>query len=307
LYNFFYFTSITHKSLILYSLLSDLLSTSILSTISDLVAKSQQTDGQTERVNRILSQLLRSYCHNELRDWSNYLDIVEFAYNNSYQKSIDTTPFIADLGYQPATPSFYNTLNTSSNIPVEELGVKLKALLVRTHDQIADAQRQQELQANKFRNPVSYKIGDYALVSRDVYVSSRTYRKVQPNFVGPFRVVAISPNNCELDIPDHRKSHRVFNVEHLRPYVLRDSYPKVPPKTEAEAKLRVREIIGIAGYDRTQGTWDLLWQDCHPQHVSTVSNSFIEQYVPENMLETIWQNTRLLAKNRDDSSQGRGV
>lgn len=261
-----------------------------------------QTDGQTERVNRILSQLLRSYCFNELSEWSNYLDIVEFAYNNSYQKSIDTTPFIADLGYQPSTPGFHNSLTTSSSVPVEELSIKLKAILVRTQDQIAAAQRQQEAQANESRKPVFYKVGDYALINREIYVTSKTYRKVQPNFVGPFRIVAVGLNNCELDIPDHRKSHRVINVEHLRPYVLKSSYPKVPPKSELEAKSRVRDIIGIAGYDRTQGTWDLIWKDCHPGHIFTVSNDFVQQFVPEDLVDYIWQNTRFLTENRDDSS-----
>lgn len=56
-------------------------------------ANHPQTDGQTERLNRILNTLLRAYSFNEYADWTNYLDVVEFAYNNSYQRSISTTPF----------------------------------------------------------------------------------------------------------------------------------------------------------------------------------------------------------------------
>ena len=43
-----------------------------------------QTDGQTERVNQILEDMLRA-CILELKgNWDQYLPLAEFAYNNSY-------------------------------------------------------------------------------------------------------------------------------------------------------------------------------------------------------------------------------
>lgn len=263
-----------------------------------------QTDGQTERLNRTLNNLLRAYCFNEHDSWTNYLSAVEFAYNNSYQKSIETTPFIADLGYQPATPGFHNTLRSPGyNETVEDLGTKLKAILLRIQDQMAHAQRSQEEQANKSRNAVEYEVGDLALVHRDAYAKSDTYKKIQPAYLGPFRVVKkYGDNVCEVDLPDHRKTHRKINTQYLRKYYARDSYPKIPPRTEQEAIERVREIIGIAGFDKTEKTWDLQWQDCDPTNVFTVSDDFIEQYIPDNIQDAIWQNMNQLSKNRDDSS-----
>lgn len=266
-------------------------------------ANHPQTDGQTERLNRILNTLLRTYCFNEHNTWTNYLDMVEFAYNNSYQKSIDTTPFIADLGYQPATLGFHNTLLTPGyNIAVEDLGIKLKAILTRIQDQMAHAQRSQEQQANKNRNFINYQIGDLVLIHRNAYAKSDTYRKIQPAFLGPFKVVdKIGDNVCEIDLPEHRKTHRRINVEYLRPYTLRESYPKIPPQSEQEALQRVHEIIGIAGWDQERKTWDLQWQDCHPEHVSTVSDDFLQQYVPDSIHAAIWQNLAQLNKIRDES------
>ena len=43
-----------------------------------------QTDGQTERVNQILEDMLRMYVMDQQSHWEDYLYLVEFAYNNRY-------------------------------------------------------------------------------------------------------------------------------------------------------------------------------------------------------------------------------
>ena len=42
-----------------------------------------QTDGQTERVNTVLDDMLRHYVSPSQDDWDDYLSMVEFAYYNS--------------------------------------------------------------------------------------------------------------------------------------------------------------------------------------------------------------------------------
>lgn len=44
-----------------------------------------QTDGQTERVNQILEDLLRAFIIDFGGSWEDHLHLVEFTYNNSYQ------------------------------------------------------------------------------------------------------------------------------------------------------------------------------------------------------------------------------
>jgi hypothetical protein len=60
-----------------------------------------QTDGQTERTNGILEQYLRAYINYQQDDWTDFLPIAEFAYNNAYQETIKTTPFFADFSINP--------------------------------------------------------------------------------------------------------------------------------------------------------------------------------------------------------------
>ncbi|KAF0725111.1 hypothetical protein Ae201684_016343 [Aphanomyces euteiches] len=52
-----------------------------------------ETDGQSERANRVIEDVLRSYTQSKPRTWSAMLSHVVFAYNNSVQASTGHTPF----------------------------------------------------------------------------------------------------------------------------------------------------------------------------------------------------------------------
>ena len=52
-----------------------------------------QTDGQTERVNQILEDLLRAYVMTYGNDWEKSLFLAKFSYNNSHQASMKMSPF----------------------------------------------------------------------------------------------------------------------------------------------------------------------------------------------------------------------
>ena len=63
-----------------------------------------QTDGQTERMNRVLKDMLRHYISPKMDNWDDMLPVLEFAINNSYQDSIKDTPFYANYGKYPRLP-----------------------------------------------------------------------------------------------------------------------------------------------------------------------------------------------------------
>ena len=50
-------------------------------------------DGQTERVNQIVEDMLRMYVMNNPTKWEDYLRLAEFVYNNGYQNSSRMSPF----------------------------------------------------------------------------------------------------------------------------------------------------------------------------------------------------------------------
>jgi transposase InsO family protein len=65
-----------------------------------------QTDGQTERTNQILEDMLRACALKYGKNWDKSLPYAEFSYNNSYQASIKTAPYEALYGRQCRTPLF---------------------------------------------------------------------------------------------------------------------------------------------------------------------------------------------------------
>jgi transposase InsO family protein len=54
-----------------------------------------QTDGQTERVNQVLEDMLRACVLHYGKIWDKCLSLAEFSYNNSYQSSLKMAPFKA--------------------------------------------------------------------------------------------------------------------------------------------------------------------------------------------------------------------
>ena len=60
-----------------------------------------QTDGQTERVNQILEQYIRTYCTWDQKDWVELLPFAEFCCNNTVHTATKMTPFYAAYGQHP--------------------------------------------------------------------------------------------------------------------------------------------------------------------------------------------------------------
>jgi transposase InsO family protein len=63
-----------------------------------------QTDGQTERTNQVLEDMLRACALQHGGSWDKSLPYAEFSYNNSYQTSLKMSPFEALYGRKCRTP-----------------------------------------------------------------------------------------------------------------------------------------------------------------------------------------------------------
>jgi hypothetical protein len=70
-----------------------------------------QTDGQTERVNQILEDMLRACVLQYDKNWDKCLSLAEFSYNNSYQTSLKMAPFKALYGRWCRTPLSWSQTN----------------------------------------------------------------------------------------------------------------------------------------------------------------------------------------------------
>ena len=77
-------------------------------TLNMSTAYHPQTDGQTERMNRVLEDMLRHFVNRHHDDWDQYLAPAEFAINNAENVSVQNTPFMLNYGRHPWLPANMN-------------------------------------------------------------------------------------------------------------------------------------------------------------------------------------------------------
>ena len=98
-----------------------------------------QTDGQTERTNRVLEEVLRHFIDGEHKNWEELLPLAAFAMNNAKSASTGETPFFLNHGKHPHTPV---SLSLPSSIPslaavfrdLDSAQERVKALLKAAQD-----------------------------------------------------------------------------------------------------------------------------------------------------------------------------
>jgi hypothetical protein len=91
---------VEHSSLLVWEQLQYSLGTKLILSS----AYHPQTDGQTERINRILEDMLRACVIQYDKNWDKCLSLAKFSYNNSYQSSLKMAPFEALYGRRCRTP-----------------------------------------------------------------------------------------------------------------------------------------------------------------------------------------------------------
>ncbi|GKV03596.1 hypothetical protein SLEP1_g15871 [Rubroshorea leprosula] len=82
-------------------------------------ASHSQTDGQTEAINKILGNLLRSFVGKNLRQWDLVLAQAEFAYNNSLNQATGKCPFEVVYRVRPLNPLDLAPLPTSQQFSAD--------------------------------------------------------------------------------------------------------------------------------------------------------------------------------------------
>ena len=93
-----------------------------------------ETDGQTERVNQTLEDMLRSYVSLRQHTWNKWLPLLEFAYNDRKHSSTGMSPFELNYGYRPANPT---TVGVSQKVPsAADYVVQMRKMLALAKDNI---------------------------------------------------------------------------------------------------------------------------------------------------------------------------
>lgn len=252
-------------------------------------ANHPQSDGQTERANRTIIEMLRGYCAPLGDRWDRHLVSMEFAYNDSVHPSTGVTPFYFNSGQHPRVPqaliSDKIVPSTSVNPMAESVFEVMRKDLHRAREQLLKAQARMKASADKLRRPSpGYKVGDLVLVAsktlRTPEAASR--HKLFPKYVGPFPISQqIAKDNFQVALPNYLKRvHPTFHVSVLKPFIDgseefpdRDPVPRAPFSVNdageelflVERLLRRRKVgrkwqfeVKWLGYDKPE---DNTWED----------------------------------------------
>jgi hypothetical protein len=150
-----------------------------------------QTDGQTERTNQILEDLLRACALKYRKSWDKSLPYAEFSYNNSYQASIEMTPYEALYGRRCRTPLFWSQTRESQVFGPEVLKDAEKWVQM-VRESLKVAQSRQKSYADKRRRDLSFEIGDFVYLKVSPMRATHRFRvkgKLAPRYVGPFKII----------------------------------------------------------------------------------------------------------------------
>ncbi|KAK8928694.1 hypothetical protein KSP39_PZI017549 [Platanthera zijinensis] len=145
------------------------------------------TDGQTERVNQILEDMLRCYILDYKGAWDEHLPLVEFAYNNSYQESLKMAPFEALYGRRCRTPLYWSEVGEKV-ILGPELLQEMEEATKKTRVQLSRAIERQRKYANQRRRPLEFAVGDQVFLKVSPTPGVKRFgrhHKLSPRFVGP--------------------------------------------------------------------------------------------------------------------------
>jgi putative transposase len=212
-----------------------------------------QTDGQAEKANSIVERYLRAYSAEHQDKWDHLLALAEFAYNATRQKSIEMSPFEADLSYIPRMPldalasiasgrrrsmrtrsgNQFRTADSSSD--GRTFAAEMVHTLSRLRETLQHAQEQQIAEANKHRQPHTFQQGDKVLLSaKNLPISYATaadnHRKaLHQKYIGEFELGQRRGENAfEVLLPAHWKLARTQNVAMFKPSMIDHSRPQAP-------------------------------------------------------------------------------
>eukprot|EP00253_Pinus_taeda_P010505 PITA_10505 len=119
-----------------------------------------QTDEQTERVNQVLEDMLRSYVMQQPTRWEEYLHLVEFAYNNGYHSSLKMSPFEVLYGRKCRTPSSWGGPEDKFLLGPEMLE-EMEVMVKRVRANLKMAQDRQKNFADRKRTFKEYQVGEH--------------------------------------------------------------------------------------------------------------------------------------------------
>jgi len=175
-----------------------------------------ESHGQTERVNQILEQYLRSYCTYQQDDWVSLLPSAQHVYNTSTCESTKASPFEINYGFAPQTqwPGMVSD-NKAIHRDSEPMVKDWEGTWQEIRERIQRAQERQWKWHDQKRQPAPEyvtledvlhgraKKADIVMHNRKNLCTKRPMEKLDHKMLGPFVVLRkMGSRAYEIEQPD---------------------------------------------------------------------------------------------------------
>jgi hypothetical protein len=155
--------------------------------------------------------------------WVQYLPLIEFAYNNSYQATIGMLPYKALCGRKYRSPLYWDNVSERQTLGPELIqDTRDKVRVIK--EWMSVAQSRQKSYADNRRRPLEFKVGDRVFLKVSPIRGVMRFGKkgkLSPRFVGPFEITQrVGRLAYRIALPpDLIGTHDIFHVSMLRKYI----------------------------------------------------------------------------------------
>jgi hypothetical protein len=179
-----------------------------------------QTDGETERTNQILEDMLRACALRDKIGWDKRLPYAEFSYNNSYQDSLKISPFEALYGRNCRTPLHWDQPGERQVFRPDIL-VEAEENIRMVRENLKAAQSRQRSYADTRRRELSFQVGVYVYLKVSPIRGTKRFGvkgKLAPRYIDPYHIQARRGEVAyQLSLPENLSAvHDVLHVSQLK-------------------------------------------------------------------------------------------
>ncbi|WVZ63978.1 hypothetical protein U9M48_013565 [Paspalum notatum var. saurae] len=173
-----------------------------------------QMDGQTERTNQVLEDMLRACAIQYGTSWDKCLPYAEFSYNNSYQASLKKSPFEALYGRRCRTPLFWDQIGEKQVFGpgiIEDAEQQLRVV----QENLKIAQSRQKSYADNRRRELNFKVDDFVYLKVSPMRGVRRFNmkgKLAPDILDHSRCWRRRLKKC-LRVPEEQAPLEDLNVQ----------------------------------------------------------------------------------------------
>jgi len=183
-----------------------------------------QSDGQTEVLNRVIEQYLRSFVHRRSGSWGKLLLWVEWSHNTTWNAATGSTPYEVTFGRKPFNFPEYLT-GTSKVDAVDEMLTNREETFLLIRKKLLKAQELMKKYADHKRREVVYQPGEWVMIKlrprRQISAKPQlgSSGKLLKRYYGPFQVVnRVGPVAYRLKLPEGTNIHPIFHCSILKPF-----------------------------------------------------------------------------------------